>query len=154
MPGLSPRQNFLETIRGGSPDRFVNQFEEIQMLPDPITAGIMKMLKPGESCVDGWGVTWSFPSHVPGQFPVIDDEHTVLKDITKWREILKPPRIYYSDEEWKPFIAMADSVDRTQQFVVSMIIPGLFENLHFLMGMEASFVEYYTNPEECHALIE
>ena len=29
---LTKRQNFLETIRGGNPDRFVNQYEFLEML--------------------------------------------------------------------------------------------------------------------------
>ena len=35
---LTIRQNFLETIRGGNPDRFVNQYEFLSMVRgDPIT---------------------------------------------------------------------------------------------------------------------
>ena len=29
---LTKRQNFLETIRGGKPDRFVNQYEYFQLI--------------------------------------------------------------------------------------------------------------------------
>ena len=31
---LTKRQNMLETIRGGSPDRFVNQFEALGFIMD------------------------------------------------------------------------------------------------------------------------
>ena len=33
---LTPRENFLETIRGGSPDRYVNQYEALGMIMQPI----------------------------------------------------------------------------------------------------------------------
>ena len=32
---LTPKQNMLQTIKGGNPDRFVNQFEAIQLLFHP-----------------------------------------------------------------------------------------------------------------------
>ena len=32
---LTPKQNMLEVIRGGNPDRFVNQYEAVQLLFHP-----------------------------------------------------------------------------------------------------------------------
>jgi hypothetical protein len=32
---LTIRQNFLETIKGGNPDRFVDQYEYVELLFDP-----------------------------------------------------------------------------------------------------------------------
>ncbi|MFR5916879.1 MAG: hypothetical protein ACLUGJ_18760 [Blautia wexlerae] len=29
---LTPKQNMLEVIKGGNPDRFVNQYEAVQLL--------------------------------------------------------------------------------------------------------------------------
>lgn len=33
---LTKRKNFLETIRGGRPDRFVNQYEAFRILYNPV----------------------------------------------------------------------------------------------------------------------
>ena len=33
---LTTKQNLLETIHGGHPDRFVNQYEAFKMVFDPI----------------------------------------------------------------------------------------------------------------------
>lgn len=33
---LTPRENFLETIRGGKPDRYVNQYEYMALMMSPI----------------------------------------------------------------------------------------------------------------------
>ena len=33
---LTKRQNLMETIRGGSPDRFVNQYEAFRLIQNPL----------------------------------------------------------------------------------------------------------------------
>lgn len=151
---LTPRQNFIETITGGTPDRFVKQFEALSFTVDPITMGILRILQPGETFVDGWGVTWIFPDNVPGQFPLQDEEHLVLKDISQWRDVIKAPRYKYSEEEWAPYMDMISKIDRKQTLVTSMLVPGLFENLHMFMGMEEAFMAYYTDPEYVHEIID
>ena len=47
---LTPKQNMLEVIKGGNPDRFVNQYEAVQLLFHPFmfanplaSAGFRKM---------------------------------------------------------------------------------------------------------------
>ena len=68
---LTPRQNFIETVRGGHPDRYVNQFEAMVFVPDPISANMIPMLKPGETKADGWGQTWSWPEASSPRCPSI-----------------------------------------------------------------------------------
>src|SRR5690554_4941416 len=97
---LTKRQNLLETIRGGKPDRFVNQFEFLGLVfGDPISMS-NPMPKPGEQVVNAWGVTIAFPENTPGPFPVHDEEHKVVKDITKWEEVVKAPSVDFPDEAW------------------------------------------------------
>lgn len=53
---LTKRENFLETIRGGRPDRFVNQFEAFRILYNPIMMH-SPMPGPGDlDVVNDWGV--------------------------------------------------------------------------------------------------
>ena len=45
---LTKRQNLLETIRGGNPDRFVNQFEPFAMIwQTPVTVNNPRPVKGG-----------------------------------------------------------------------------------------------------------
>lgn len=37
---LTKKQNLLETIRGGNPDRYVNGYEALGLILDPIIIGI------------------------------------------------------------------------------------------------------------------
>ena len=58
---LTPKQNMLEVIKGGNPDRFVNQYEAVQLLFHPFMFA-NPLLQPGqENVVNAWGVTNTFP---------------------------------------------------------------------------------------------
>lgn len=158
---LTKRQNLLETIRGGNPDRFVNQYEAFDCSPtlfgmimgDPITAAAPR-LTPGEPPTkDGWGVTRWWPPNVPGPFPIHDQEHKVIKDITQWEKVVKAPRLDYPQEEWDKFKPQVDAVDRNEVFVTLFGAPGIFEQLHYLMGMDDCLIAFYEEPQAMKDLI-
>ena len=84
---LTPKQNMLEVIRGGNPDRFVNQYEAVQLLFHPFMFA-SPLLQPGqENVVNAWGVTNTFPKGVPGAFPVHTPDKIVVKDIEDWKRL-------------------------------------------------------------------
>jgi hypothetical protein len=160
---LNKRQNLLETIRGGNPDRFVNQYEAFECSPD---MPMFKMLygnpvsmaspfpMPGGQAVNAWGVTIKWPEGFPGPFPVHDDEHKVLKDITKWKEVVKAPSLDYPQEEWDNFKPAVEAIDRNEVFVTYIVVPGVFEQLHYLMGMDDTLIAFYEEPEALKELID
>ena len=151
---LTPRQNLLETIRGGNPDRFVKQYEAFSIhFGDPTTEPFPRP-KVGETTVNGWGVTYSFPENVPAAFPLHDDEHVVLKDASRWREFVKGPALDYPDEAWAKYAEEMNAVDRNEYFATIMLPGGIFEQLHSLMGMENCLISFYTEPEAMHELID
>jgi uroporphyrinogen-III decarboxylase len=152
---LTKRQNFLETIRGGNPDRFVNQYEYLTMLMgvDPIGRAYPRP-SPGSETVDGWGVTIRWEPGQPGPFPVHDIEHKVIKDITKWKDVIKSPKTDYPDEAWEDARKASESVDRKETYVTACYFGGIFEKLHFLMGMDDCLLNFYEEPDAMHELIE
>jgi len=143
----------LETIRGGSPGRFVNQFEALAFMADPHNKRNRGLL-PGSEMVNSWGVTIRFQEGTPGPFPVHDEEHTVLKDITKWREIVKFPNLDFTKAEWDECRELAAQIDRSEKFATVMIVPGVFDHLHYLMGMDDALISFYEEPEALKELIE
>lgn len=153
---LTKRQNFLETIHGGSPDRFVNQYEALAMvLVNPITAQGGYPHAPGETAVDAWGVTHFYEPGTPGPFPVLDDEHKILKDITQWRDVVKAPTLDHPEELWAMMKArFSDPVDREEQLATIFYPVGLFERCHYLMGIEDCLMNFLEEPEEMHALLD
>jgi hypothetical protein len=106
---LTKRQNLLETIRGGKPDRFVNQYEALtcqdtmfgMIMGDPVSAGNPSP-GPGQQVVNGWGVTIKWPEGLPGPFLSMM-MHTSHKGRNKMAGCCKSPRLDYPDSEWAKY---------------------------------------------------
>lgn len=157
---LTKKQNLMETIRGGNPDRFVNQYEAFASQPfvgviwsDPIASQVPWGAM-GETYVNAWGVTISWPEGTPGPFPVHDEDHKVIKDITNWKDVVKAPRLDFPDEEWEKYKSMLAPIDRNEVFMTVMVAPGIFEQLHYLMGMDDCLIAFYEEPEVMRELID
>jgi len=148
---LTKRQNLMETIKGGNPDRFVNQYEFMNLIME---APLGEMAGPGQTIKNGWGITFSWPADQLGGFPVHDEEHKVLKDITNWKNQVKAPAVATSDEAWAAAVAHANAVDRSEEFVTAFVAPGIFEMTHHLMSMEDALMALYEEPEDMHDLID
>ena len=158
---LTKRQNLIETIKGGNPDRFVNQYEALlcdnsmfgMIMANPVTAG-NPSATPGSQVVNGWGVTIQWPEGLPGPFPVHDEEHKVIKDITKWRETVKAPRLDYPASDWDQYKPSIENVDRNEVFATVFIAPGVFEQTHYLMGVDTCLMNLVMEPEAMKELID
>ena len=151
---LTKRQNLMETIRGGSPDRFVNQYEAFRLIQNPL-GGHNPNPKYGEMNVkNAWGITRSWPKGTPGAFPVHTPEKVVIKDIRHWRDYVHAPSVKFSDAEWEPFIKQAEETDRRESFVMPFVAPGLFEQCHHLGEIQTTLINLYEEPEAMHELID
>ncbi len=151
---LTAKQNMLEAIRGGKPERFVNQYEAVYLLFHPFMIHGNSPSRGQVDIVNAWGVTNSWPENVPGGFPVHTPDKIVVKDIEKWRDYVHAPSLKFSDEEWAMWKAQYDAVDGTQVFKAPFVAPGLFEQTHHLCSMPNALEWYLTNPDEMHELID
>ena len=147
---LTKRQNLMETIKGGNPDRFVNQYEFLNII---LEAPLRKRPQKGETIKNEWGITYSWPADQLGAFPVHDNDHMVLKDITQWKEQVKVPSVIFPEERWEAAVKHAESVDRNEQFVTVFFASGTFEMTHMLMGMENAMMNLYEEPDDMKDLI-
>jgi hypothetical protein len=152
---LTKRQNFLETVRGGKPDRFVDQYEALTFIGgDPYSSSSYGQLRIGGQFTNGWGVTIQWPEGLPGPFPVHDAEHVAISDVTKWREQIKIPSLDFPQEAWDKAKPNIEAIDRNEVFAAAMMAPGVFDMTHYLMGMEGALIAYYEEPEAMHELID
>ena len=153
---LTPRQNFLETIHGGHPDRFVNQFDfMVNPFTDPYSATNPQPWPPEVTeAKDLWGITWMWPEGVPGAFPRQDSEHLVIQDITRWQEAVHAPSLDFPEEVWQEAEKDYGQYDRNEVFVGPIMFPGLLEYVHSLMGMIPAMEAFLTEPDSMHELIE
>ena len=152
---LTAKENMREVVRGGNPDRVVNQYEAIQLLMHPFMIFSNPLVqKGGPDMVDAWGVTNSFPANTPGQFPVHTPDKIVLKDIENWRDYVKAPSLDYTPEQWAICKGMYDAVDGTKAYKAVLVVSGLFERCHHLMSIEEALMAFYEYPDEMHELID
>ena len=151
---LTKKQNMRETIHGGQPDRFVNQYSYMEFMQDPIRKEAGCDLKPGEEGYNGWGVKICFPEGTPGEFPLCEGENKLLKDILEWKNVIKEPRTKFTEEEWAPYIEQAKKIDRNEVFATTFVANGILEKLHYFMGMEDTMINFYEEPEIMHELID
>ncbi len=103
--------------------------------------------------IDDWDVYQKMQGNM-GVFPMHDMEHRVIKDITNWRNEIKMPKSPDVPEIWEPLQARAEAVDRNEEFVTSVCIPGMLERCHPLMELTECMAAFYEEPEEMEELIE
>ena len=151
---LTAKENMREVIRGGNPDRFVNQYEAVSLLMHPYMLSQPLLKRGQENVVNGWGVTNSFPANVPGAFPVHTPEKIVVKDIEHWQDYVHAPSLKFPDELWDVCKGMYAAVDGTKAYKASFIAPGLFEQCHHLCSIEEALMNYMEYPDEMHDLIK
>ena len=152
---LTAKENLLETIRGGKPDRFVNQYEAFHMLSHPFGMfGNGERPQPGQmNCKNAWGVISSWPAHTPAPYPEHTPDKVVVKDIECWQDYVHAPSLKFTDEQWGIAKELYDAVDSSKAFRTAMIHPGLFEQSHYLCSMTEALVNYMAYPDEMHDLI-
>lgn len=149
---LSIKQNLLETINGGKPNRYVKSYEFLELIfESPVLKSACGI--PGQTVKNQWGVTVAWPEGQPGAFPVHGDL-TVIKDIAEWKKYVNMPNVKFSDEEWSAAVEHANSTNRDEKFVTAVFFYGIFEQVHFLMGVENALMAYYEEPEAMHELID
>lgn len=151
---LTAKENLRECIRGGNPDRFVNQYEAIRLLPHPYSMAQPAIKKGMDDIVNPWGITYCFPENVPARYPVHSPEKTVVKDIEKWREHVHAPSLDFPDELWEKAKGIFDRVDGNLTFKAAFVAPGLFEQVHYLCSISDALMYYITNPDEIHDMIK
>jgi hypothetical protein len=157
---LSPKQNFLETIKpDGKPDRIVKQYEATSFLPgDPVGSYVRGVRRPGmEPIKDLWGTTIVWPTDTIAAMPHVTEENKVIRDITCWRDFAKVPDLIANcsqDELWEPYLKRVAAINRDETLVMSFAPTGVFERLHFLMGFEDTFINLMTEPEAMKELCE
>lgn len=159
---LTVKENFAETLKHdkGCPDRFVEQYGAFDILFDPVLIHARNLqdefFNPKPSYIDGWGVHQSIPAGAGGSHPVHGPGLTVISDITKWQDQLKtvPPTLSIPSAEWDPVRAQAKQIEESGKHAALWIAGGLFEKIHFLLGMDEALRAYYEHPEEMHELVE
>lgn len=107
--------------------------------------------RPQGSGTDWFGVEWEFVPAVMA--PMVKPGTQRLSDITKWREEVVFPDLDAID--WAAAAAEETAKwDRENKISLMMLINGIFERTHALMGFEDAMCAMYEEPEEYQALVD
>lgn len=150
---LTKKENLIEVMNGGNPDRFVNQYEAFALIMGVPVSPYKRTPYGGPVVKDGWGVSKVWQEGTPGAFPLHDKEHLVCPDITQWEKYVKAPQVVFSESDWVGVQEQEKSVNRKEKFALVFLNSGLFETCHNLLGMEECLVNFYEEPESMHDLI-
>ena len=154
---LTPRQNVNEVMKGkaGKPDRFVKQYEFIKIIQGTPFQKTNPNPAPGQhNVVNAWGITKSWPEGTPGAFPVHTADKIVIKDMENWRDYVKFPNVKFDADAWGPIIEATNAVNREEYYVSPFVVPGLFEQCHYLMEIQNCLINFYEYPDEMADLIK
>lgn len=151
---LTKKQNFIETIKGGHPDRFVNQYEALGLIAgNPFNDSMP--IQGGDPVQNSWGVWLAWPEGVVSGFPLHDLEHVVIKDIEHWKDyVTAPDPSRFTEADWEPQIAQAEAVDSDECFPTAFVAPGIFEQCHHLLGIDKCLLDLTMYPDEMHELVK
>ena len=149
MPSLTPRENYLRTLRHEE-----NEYVPIVAL-DSVRAGGPASTDwgtPENGRVDGFGVHWvSSDSAVGGLIP--EPGRFILTDVTRWKKDITIPNI--ADLDWRKLADNnpATQNDREHKTAGFAAICGPWERLAALMGFEEAMIAMIEEPEAVYELL-
>ncbi|MEA4966413.1 MAG: uroporphyrinogen decarboxylase family protein [Oscillospiraceae bacterium] len=157
---LSAKQNFLETIQlDGKPDRLVAQFEGTTFLPVSAVSFYERgARRPGmPPTPDRFGTTILWPEGQFAAMPHVTEENKAIPDITEWKKSVVFPdllEVCGDPAMWESYVEQVAKIDRSNTLVMAFMPTGVFERLHFLMGMEDALVNFLMEPEAMKELCD
>lgn len=143
---MTPKQNFLETVRWGKPEYLCTDLNGLNLMLDPLTGTYDADMK------DEWGCQWGYGNREYNPMPCILPDCDVVTDISQWKEQVTVPDVEAID--YSGVKAAADQTDREQLLVGMSCSCGLFERTHALMGFEASLMAMLTDREAYEELLD
>lgn len=153
----TPKEIFMEMLKpDGHPERQLKQYEALSMvLTDPCNIYLHANFDETRKAVNKWGVTLILPEGAPGSMPYTEGDAKVLKDITKWREVVHAPDIKNGCAlGWEEAHAKAVAAAGEDKLLTCFMATGIFEQCHFLMGIPDTLTNLYEHPKEMHELID
>ncbi|MGI6108587.1 MAG: uroporphyrinogen decarboxylase family protein [Eubacteriaceae bacterium] len=150
---MSVKENFMETLKHGKPERFVKGWEAFGLIMDPLNSWF-KPVGPGQKGKDQFGVFYEWGEHEPGCMPIVNDETKLCPDITEWRDYVKMPDVEGADIDWTEAKKEAQEIRDRGQLVMVGVFTGLFETSHFMMGFEDALCNILMEPDDMEEFLD
>ena len=151
---LTEKENLMRIYRNEKPE-WVPRYGYASPGKAPaclrVQPSFLNAYRQGSGGFDVWGVEYVGTKEMGGQALPVPGKYLV-KDITKWREVLKKPDLHKIDWESMAAKDMAH-IDRTQTAVMGAMHSGYFQVLVNMMGYEEGCLAMYDEPEEVKAML-
>ena len=153
------REDFFRMLEGKTPVSDVPLFKffaepDQELGTVAVMPSIMAFGDFDEQGRNPWGVPYKVDDFGTGFMPAPGE--FILKDVTKWRDIIKAP--YIPDYDWAK-VAEADLANvswnqETQMCSLFGLLGGYFLSLASFMGFEGAMLAMYDEPEAVHELLD
>lgn len=156
---MTGKEIFLETLKkDGKPPRLLRQFEGLEpIMNDPLQGFTRGNRQRGKNTRDRWGTMIAFPEDAPGPMPHVTNDDKVCPDVTEWRSYVKVPDLHEPSSApgaWDAARQLQEEVRARDELSMGFMGTGIFEQSHYLMGMEDALVAPFLEPEAAHELID
>lgn len=160
---LGQKENLLRMLDGQMPEYVPINSHFVNTGKPPLMAGGM-MFNPGilgdfrgpNGGYDPWGVHYTTESSAGTVASIPEPNNFILKDITRWDEVIKVPA-HFKDWDWER-AAKAELAkipwDHEQQIFVGKGWDDFFQQFIGMMGFTEGLCALHEEPEAVHALLD
>lgn len=156
---MSAKEILFETLKKeGTPPRLLTQWEPFEpIMVDPLQKFTRGNRQRGKNTRDRWGTLIMFPEDAPGPMPHVTDDDKVVRDITDWRYYVKVPDLNEPASEagaWDEALALQEKIRAAGQLSMGFMGTGIFEQSHYLLGMEDALVAPLLEPDDAKEFLQ
>jgi hypothetical protein len=156
---LTEKQNYLMMLSGEQPE-WVPQYA-FGPLPGATKPVPTHMFEPpiitqhriNNGGKDIWGVNY-VATYETGNALIPEPNNFILKDITKWRDVIQAPSL--DGVDWESMVKKqieSSGIDRNQTALAMNLHMGYFQTLMSFMGFSEGLMAMFEEPDEVHALL-
>ena len=151
---LTEKQNYLMMLSGEHPE-WVPHYTFVPMPGETKTVATHMHEPPiliphriNNGGPDIWGVNY-VPTYETGQALIPEPDNFILKDVRKWRDVIKAPSLEGID--WEDMVKKhieQTGIDRTQTALALNLHFGYFQHLMSFMGFSEGLMAMHEEPDE------
>ena len=153
---MTARENYLALCNGEKPERLVNQYEPFEfVLRDPLLYDFyFGCYIEGQDTLNPFGVTIRWKKGEHAGMPYVTEKTKVIQDVTEWKKYIKMPGLEHTEEEWAAAKEDLAKIDRKEKLATGLMVSGIFETAHSLMGFEDTLMNFLLEPEAMNGLFD
>jgi len=153
----TPKERLTKLLAGGTNAPLLNEWEAFApVFTDPVNIYLKSHRTRGKITVDRFGAEYIWPEESSAGMPHVTKDNKVITDIAKWRDTLRVPDLKTNcSKGWEDIQAKKAAIEAEgQKASLGLMVTGLFEQLHALMGFEDTLMNFIRKPKEMLELCE